>query len=167
MWLLCFDVESSTPPALAAPAFPFQIYQKPGLSMAWTQESTMSMNKKSTLILSMAFTLRIILFNIPSIADTLATRVEVVTPITSFKRCECSKDKRWSTFWRIMSWRARETLTNTSLCPALIVTEGLYLYQNSVPPYDNGIFHQVGNMRCTDKGISRCTEYVRTRLRFC
>ncbi|GAB5589792.1 hypothetical protein Unana1_04692 [Umbelopsis nana] len=68
----------------------------------------MSTNKKSMLILSMAFTLRIILFNIPSIADTLATRVEVVTPITSFKR----------------------------------LTEGLYLYQNSVPPYDNGIFHQ-------------------------
>ncbi|KAI9280166.1 GPI transamidase subunit PIG-U [Umbelopsis sp. AD052] len=66
------------------------------------------MTKKAILIPSFAFILRIVLFNIPTIADTLAARVEVVTPITSFKR----------------------------------LTEGLYLYENSVPPYDNGIFHQ-------------------------
>ncbi|CAO3659775.1 unnamed protein product [Umbelopsis vinacea] len=76
--------------------------------MALSKESTAGMTRKPILILSLAFTLRIILFNIPTIANTLATRVEVVTPITSFKQ----------------------------------LTEGLYLYENSVPPYDNGIFHQ-------------------------
>ncbi|KAJ2964130.1 hypothetical protein NQZ79_g950 [Umbelopsis isabellina] len=64
--------------------------------------------EKSLFILLLAFILRLSLFNLPTIANTLATRVEVVTPITSFKR----------------------------------LTEGLYLYQHSVPPYDGGIFHQ-------------------------
>jgi hypothetical protein len=60
----------------------------PGQSMALSKESTAAMTRKPILILSLAFTLRIILFNIPTIANTLATRVEVVTPITSFKRCK-------------------------------------------------------------------------------
>ncbi|CAM0137488.1 hypothetical protein VKS41_003149 [Umbelopsis sp. WA50703] len=64
--------------------------------------------EKPLFILLLAFILRLSLFNLPTIADTLATRVEVVTPITSFKR----------------------------------LTEGVYLYQHSVPPYDGGIFHQ-------------------------
>ncbi|RUS30589.1 GPI transamidase subunit PIG-U-domain-containing protein [Jimgerdemannia flammicorona] len=62
----------------------------------------------SPLLYLPAFAIRLALFHIPAIAETLASRVEIVTPITSYKR----------------------------------LTEGLYLFESHVPPYDGGVFHQ-------------------------
>ncbi|RUP48956.1 hypothetical protein BC936DRAFT_143574 [Jimgerdemannia flammicorona] len=62
----------------------------------------------SPLLYIPAFAIRLALFHIPAIAETLASRVEIVTPITSYKR----------------------------------LTEGLYLFESHVPPYDGGVFHQ-------------------------
>ncbi|CAB4411706.1 unnamed protein product [Rhizophagus irregularis] len=70
----------------------------------------MSTKNKFTgvLIFGAAFTIRLILFQSSSITETLGSRVEIVTPVTSFTR----------------------------------LTEGLYLFENGVPPYDGGAFHQ-------------------------
>jgi hypothetical protein len=35
----------------------------------------------------LAFLLRLVLLSLPSVADVLTERVELSTPITSFKRC--------------------------------------------------------------------------------
>ncbi|RIA78873.1 GPI transamidase subunit PIG-U [Glomus cerebriforme] len=60
------------------------------------------------LIFGAAFTARLILFHFSNITETLGSRIEIVTPVTSFTR----------------------------------LTEGLYLFENGVPPYDGGAFHQ-------------------------
>ncbi|GBB85482.1 hypothetical protein RclHR1_00120036 [Rhizophagus clarus] len=60
------------------------------------------------LIFGAAFAVRLILFQFSNITEILGSRVEIVTPVTSFTR----------------------------------LTEGLYLFENGVPPYDGGAFHQ-------------------------
>ncbi|CAG8655607.1 593_t:CDS:2, partial [Funneliformis caledonium] len=60
------------------------------------------------LIFGAAFATRLILFQFSNITETLGSRVEIITPVTSFIR----------------------------------LTEGLYLFENGVPPYDGGAFHQ-------------------------
>ncbi|KAI8099917.1 GPI transamidase subunit PIG-U [Halteromyces radiatus] len=60
------------------------------------------------LLYSVAIAIRLVIFSLPPIADTLLQRVELSTPVTSFKR----------------------------------LTEGVFLYQSHVPPYDGGVFHQ-------------------------
>ncbi|KAJ3078720.1 hypothetical protein HK102_004288, partial [Quaeritorhiza haematococci] len=45
---------------------------------------------------------------LPKVVDILSERVEVVTPVTSFKRLK----------------------------------EGLFLFENAIPPYDGGVYHQ-------------------------
>ncbi|CAG8440768.1 2157_t:CDS:2 [Ambispora leptoticha] len=64
--------------------------------------------RRRDLVFGIAFITRLLLFQFSEVTDILASRVEVVTPITSFTR----------------------------------LTEGLYLFQNGVPPYDGGVFHQ-------------------------
>ncbi|KAI9316603.1 GPI transamidase subunit PIG-U [Dichotomocladium elegans] len=64
--------------------------------------------RSNTLLYSVAIVLRVVIFSIPSVAEALAHRVELVTPVTSYKR----------------------------------LTEGVYLYESNVPPYDGGLFHQ-------------------------
>ncbi|CAG8501437.1 8685_t:CDS:2 [Ambispora gerdemannii] len=64
--------------------------------------------RRRDLVFGIAFITRILLFQFSEITNVLASRVEVVTPVTSFTR----------------------------------LTEGLYLFQNGVPPYDGGVFHQ-------------------------
>ena len=46
--------------------------------------------KDSRVIFAVALLVRLIVFNIPSLSNTLIQRVELVTPITSFKRCKLS-----------------------------------------------------------------------------
>ncbi|GAA5800984.1 hypothetical protein HPULCUR_006424 [Helicostylum pulchrum] len=70
--------------------------------------------KKSKLIYATAFVLRLAIFSFPSVTNTLAQRVELSTPVTSFKR----------------------------------LTEGVFLYNNNVPPYDGGVFHQSPLLLC-------------------
>ncbi|CAO3653942.1 unnamed protein product [Cunninghamella echinulata] len=48
------------------------------------------------------------MFSLPAVSNTLLQRVELSTPVTSFKQ----------------------------------LTEGVFLYQSQVPPYDGGVFHQ-------------------------
>ncbi|KAI7892047.1 GPI transamidase-like protein component PIG-U [Mucor mucedo] len=74
----------------------------------------MKTDSKKKLIYATALALRLALFSFPSVANTLVERVELSTPVTSFKR----------------------------------LTEGVYLYNNNVPPYDGGVFHQSPLLLC-------------------
>jgi phosphatidylinositol glycan class U len=72
------------------------------------------------LILISAFLLRLLLQIQTSLPDLLISRLEISTPITSFKRC-----------------------TSFYLLPLIIVKEGLFLYEHGVPPYNGGVCHHV------------------------
>ncbi|KAI7902863.1 GPI transamidase component-like protein [Cokeromyces recurvatus] len=74
----------------------------------------MTLLKRTNLIYITAFAIRLAMFNFPSVANTLADRIELSTPITSFKR----------------------------------LTEGIYLYNHNVPPYDGDAFHQLPLLLC-------------------
>ncbi|KAG1454790.1 hypothetical protein G6F56_007235 [Rhizopus delemar] len=64
--------------------------------------------KNSKVIYFTGFLIRIAVFSFPPVTNTLSQRVELSTPVTSFKR----------------------------------LTEGVFLYNNNIPPYDGGVFHQ-------------------------
>lgn len=66
----------------------------------------------------------------PSLPDFLTDRVEISTPVTSFKRCE---------FPAVVP-DGDPHLTD-------LVREGLYLYNHGVSPYDGGVFHQASEVR--------------------
>ncbi|CAG8590994.1 993_t:CDS:2 [Paraglomus brasilianum] len=68
----------------------------------------LSSTAKRDLILIASILIRFLLFQFDNVTEILGSRVEIVTPVTSFRR----------------------------------LTEGIYLFQNGVPPYDGGIFHQ-------------------------
>ncbi|KAG1139108.1 hypothetical protein G6F37_006748 [Rhizopus arrhizus] len=72
------------------------------------------MFKNAKLIYVVGFLIRLALFSFPSVIDTLSQRVELSTPVTSFKR----------------------------------LTEGVFLYNNNIPPYDGGVFHQSPLLLC-------------------
>ncbi|KAI7865524.1 GPI transamidase subunit PIG-U [Spinellus fusiger] len=55
-----------------------------------------------------AIVLRLLLLSLPQVTHVLGQRVELVTPVTSYKR----------------------------------LTEGVFLYESSVPPYEGGLVHQ-------------------------
>ncbi|KAI7877137.1 PIG-U-domain-containing protein [Lichtheimia hyalospora FSU 10163] len=65
-------------------------------------------------IYACAILLRITISSFPSLVSALSQRVELVTPVTSFKK----------------------------------LTEGVFLYQSNVPPYDGGQFHQPPLLLC-------------------
>ncbi|CEP08549.1 hypothetical protein [Parasitella parasitica] len=69
---------------------------------------------KTKLIYIAAVATRLAMFSFPSVSNTLVQRVELSTPVTSFKR----------------------------------LTEGVYLYNNNVPPYDGGAFYQSPLLLC-------------------
>jgi hypothetical protein len=69
-----------------------------------------------------ALTLRFALFALTNAHQFLSTRIELSTPLTSWKRGTFRKEWRFDTF---------------------VATEGLYLFQNGLSPYDGGVFHQV------------------------
>ncbi|CAO3630127.1 unnamed protein product [Mucor fragilis] len=71
-------------------------------------------SNKSKLIYITAVAIRLAIFSFPSVSNALVERVELSTPVTSFKR----------------------------------LTEGVYLYNNNVPPYDGGAFHQSPLLLC-------------------
>lgn len=77
--------------------------------------------------------LRLILFHaFPSLPDLLTGRVEVSTPVSSFKRRESPRLRAHSP---IPSGAVR-------LTSAFAVQEGLFLYNHNVWPYDGGVYHQ-------------------------
>ncbi|KAG9299526.1 hypothetical protein G9A89_020697 [Geosiphon pyriformis] len=97
---------------------------------------TKSLRSNHDYILGTAFALRLLLFQFPEITDTLSSRVEIVTPVTSFTRRMCGIPP----FSHKVLERPQTLFTPVSC--SYIVTEGLYLFQNSVPPYNGGVFHQ-------------------------
>ncbi|OBZ81750.1 Phosphatidylinositol glycan anchor biosynthesis class U protein [Choanephora cucurbitarum] len=70
--------------------------------------------KDKRVVFTLALLVRLLIFSIPSLSNTLIQRVELVTPITSFKR----------------------------------LTEGVYLYNHNVPPYEGDVFHQPPLLLC-------------------
>src|SRR5437762_3177883 len=77
-------------------------------------------SNRLTLVLSSAFLLRLLLHTQTSLPDLLTSRLEISTPITSFKRCNPAY-----------------------IAILMIVKEGLFLYEHGVPPYNGGVCHQV------------------------
>lgn len=86
----------------------------------------MSLDRRTALLFGAAAAVRLLLFTaFPGLPDTLTGRVEISTPVTSFKR--------------------RKLFTNDVKGPAtnfLLVQEGLFLYNHNVSPYDGGVYHQ-------------------------
>ena len=83
-------------------------------------------SNRLALVLSSAFILRLLLHTQTSLPDLLTSRLEISTPITSFKRC------------------------NSEYTPILIIVkEGLFLYEHGVPPYNGGVCHQVLTLEAT------------------
>jgi phosphatidylinositol glycan class U len=92
----------------------------------------MPVDRRKVAVFGGAFVLRLLLLLLfPSLPDLLTGRVEVSTPVNSFKRRE---------FYTKMFSVCLKLLRLTSLSP---VQEGLFLYTHNVSPYDGGVFHQV------------------------
>src|ERR1700730_3080584 len=84
-------------------------------------------SNRLNLVFLSALSLRLLLQTQTSLPDLLTSRLEISTPITSFKR-------------------------RTSPFLLKIVKEGLFLYEHGVPPYNGGVCHQVRIPRAVDIG---------------
>jgi len=87
----------------------------------------MSIDRRKAALFGAAAAVRLLLFtSFPGLPDLLTGRVEISTPVTSFKRC------------------MNGPLTCTFLHKAnqCAVQEGLFLYEHNVSPYDGGVYHQ-------------------------
>lgn len=102
-----------------------------------------SSNKSGSLVFGAALALRLALFEFPTLANMLGNQVEISTPVTSFKRCNVS------CFQRKKKQLCPERLTESVhfVCFCNLVSEGVFLFKNGVPPYDGGVFHQVRHIR--------------------
>ena len=79
-----------------------------------------------------AAVLRLALFTLfPGLPDLLTGRVEISTPVTSFKR------RMFTRFHPIHP----KLLTIVNIITPT-VQEGLFLYNHNVSPYDGGVYHQ-------------------------
>lgn len=89
------------------------------------------MFRRIVLFICLAATaLRLFLFlTFPGLVELLSTRVEVATPVTSFKRC--------------MYLPPAATEEREHHSDILVVREGVFLFNNGISPYDGGVFHQV------------------------
>ena len=86
-------------------------------------------SKEKAAVFAGAAILRLALFaGFPSLPDLLTGRVEISTPVTSFKRCK-----------QLLSLILALEL---KLIVRDIVQEGLFLYNHNVWPYDGGVYHQ-------------------------
>jgi phosphatidylinositol glycan class U len=89
----------------------------------------MPVDRQKAALFAAAVAVRLFLFAaFPSLPDLLTSRVEVSTPVSSFKRCEGS-----GYFVQFIQWLTR----------SIAVQEGLFLYTRNVSPYEGGVFHQV------------------------
>ena len=90
----------------------------------------MTLDRRKTLLFGAAALLRLLLFiSLPLLSDLLTGRVELSTPVTSFKRRKASSLAI-----------SKHLLT---LPGSYAVQEGVFLYTHNVSPYDGGVFHQV------------------------
>ena len=81
--------------------------------------------QQKVLLFGAAAAVRLLLFTVfPALPELLAGRVEVSTPVTSFKRC--------------MYTNLDVGCNNNSVS----VQEGVFLYTHNVSPYDGGVYHQ-------------------------
>lgn len=88
----------------------------------------MPVDRRKLAVFGSAVALRVLLFVLfPALPDLLTGRVEVSTPLNSFKRCTPRQ------FYRL----------KLNISNSLLVQEGLFLYKRGVSPYDGGVFHQV------------------------
>jgi phosphatidylinositol glycan class U len=86
----------------------------------------MNIDRRKAALFGAAAAVRLLLFtSFPSLPDLLTGRVEISTPVTSFKRCEYQKRP-----------------LNTLILIKSAVQEGLFLYTHNVSPYDGGVYHQ-------------------------
>ncbi len=86
----------------------------------------MTLDRKTVVVFAAAAAVRLLLFTaFPGLPATLTGRVEISTPVTSFKRCKFPQ--RYS------------VIAYTDM---FIVQEGLFLYNHNVSPYDGGVYHQ-------------------------
>ena len=84
----------------------------------------MSIDRRKAAVFGAAAAVRLLLFtSFPGLPDLLTARVEISTPVTSFKRCN-----------KLLVYLLRSWLS--------IVQEGLFLYNHNVSPYDGGVYHQ-------------------------
>lgn len=86
------------------------------------------MDRQKVLLLGAAVCLRLALFLVfPALPTVLTNRVEVSTPVTSFKRCK---------------YLHRGHDRDATIADIRIVQEGVFLYSHNINPYDGGVFHQ-------------------------
>lgn len=87
------------------------------------------MDKQKFLLFGVAAAIRLLLFTaFPSLPTILTNRVEISTPISSYKRRMFSPQLDYDCRIRV-NWTR-------------IVLEGVFLYTHNIPPYDGGVFHQ-------------------------
>ena len=94
----------------------------------------MVLDRRKLVLLGAAAAVRLLLVTtFPSLPGLLTGRVELSTPVTSFKRCMPS-----------LCYLSCATSTDNILDPPL-VQEGVFLYRHNGSPYDGGVFHQVSD----------------------
>lgn len=87
----------------------------------------MSIDRRKAALFGAAAALRLLLFtSFPGLPDLLMGRVEISTPVTSFKR----------------RGQKRRYFVGNELLTLAPVQEGLFLYTHNVSPYDGGVYHQ-------------------------
>ena len=85
----------------------------------------MDIDRRKAALFGAAAAIRLLLFSsFPGLPDLLTGRVEISTPVTSFKRC------------RSLSYAP------ITCADRPIVQEGLFLYTHNVSPYDGGVYYQ-------------------------
>lgn len=90
----------------------------------------MVIDRRKAALFGAASALRLLLFlGFPSLPDLLTGRVEISTPVTSFKRCMC--------YYQVCS------ILPPICANEYEVREGLFLYTHTLSPYDGGVFYQV------------------------
>lgn len=87
-----------------------------------------SLKRPQGLFLAAAVLRLALFFVFPGLPELVAGRVEVSTPVNSFKRRRCS----------LPSEPAACKLTSD----VYVVQEGLFLFNHNVSPYDGGVYHQ-------------------------
>lgn len=112
------------------------------VQLGYGPSNIMALDRRKVALFGTSALLRILLFTfIPSLPDLLAGRVELSTPVTSFKRCNAIHSLALGLHLPLIADR--------SGCD--LVQEGVFLYTHNVSPYNGGVFHQVGELFCKSK----------------
>ena len=102
----------------------------------------MSIDRRKAAIFGIAAVVRLLLFtSFPGLPDLLTARVEISTPVTSFKRCRANP------------------VAHLSRSLHLTVQEGLFLYNHNVSPYDGGVYHQAPLLLPLFSLLPNCSTY--------